>query len=147
MLIRSFIFITLFFSFSIFAQDRINWGAVASIDTVKITKIAESYLAKEAEELKGFNLKVLEVSASLRNGGKGLFASFFHKNSYIEGSDEVVKIQTPNGEIDHPFITFDIVVVEFDGSGNPFSYRILGKKYPGTVEDFQKEFSEQYGEH
>ena len=145
--IRIFIFSIVLLSFGVTAQDNINWGSVASIDALKTTKVAESYLANEADELKGFKLKVLEVNASYRNGGKSLFASFFHKDSYVKGSDEVIRVKTEDGEMDHPFITFDIVIVEFDNSGMPKSYRIIGKKYPGTVQDFKKEFSEQYSEH
>lgn len=146
MYIRIFIFSIVLLSFSVPAQANINWGSVASINASKITKAAESYLADEAKYLKGFQLKVLEVSASYRNGGKSLFASFFHKKSYVDGSDEIIRVQTEDGEMDHPFITFDVVVVEFDNSGMPKSYRIIGKKYPGTVQDFKKKFSQQYGE-
>lgn len=146
-MIRAIFIILSLASFEATSQTQIEWGNVASIDAQQLTIKAESYLAENAKELEGLDLKVLEVSASFRNGGKSLFASFFHNKSYVEGSEEVLRVQTEDGEIDHQFITFDIVVVEFDDMGNPHSHRILGKKYPGTVQDFKKEFSEQHGEH
>ena len=129
-------------SFSAQALEDLTWDSVAKVDVDEVVERAKSFLAKEAPELKNVRIKLLEVSAGYREGYKRMFVSFYHDQSYREGSEEVMKVQTSDGEIEHPFITFDIVVVEFDGSGQPKSKEIFGKKFAGTKEDFRKQFNE-----
>ena len=53
-----------------------------------------------------------------------------------------MKVQTGDSEIEYLLITFDIVVVEFNDSGQPKSKEVFGQKFAGTKEDFQKQFNE-----
>ena len=129
-------------SFSAHAVEDLTWDTIAKVDVDEIVGRAKSFLAKEAPKLKNVRIKLLEVSAGYREGHKRMFVSFYHDQSYREGSEEVMKVQTGEGEIEHPFITFDIVIVKFDGSGQPKSKEIFGQKFAGTKEDFEKQFNE-----
>jgi hypothetical protein len=129
-------------SFSAGAFEELNWDSVANVDVNEIVQRARLFLVKEAPELSNVKIKLLEVSADYREEHKRLYVSFYHDQSYIEGSEEVMTVQTEAGEKEHSFITFDIVVVKFDGTGKPIEKEIFGQKFPGTKEDFKRQFEE-----
>jgi len=137
------IVILLISSFSTHAVNELSWGSIAKVNVNELANRAKSFLTNEAPELKNTRIKLLEVSAGYREGQKRLFVSFYHDQSYREGSEEIMKYQANGGEIERTFITFDIVVVKFDGSGQPESKEIFGQKFPGTKEQFKKQFNEQ----
>ena len=139
--IRFIVFLTLLnISSNVFAEKPLTWDNIASVNVKEITKRAEIYLKENSTKLHGVKIKLLEVSAGYREGRKRLFASFFHDRSYVEGSEETIKAQTEQGEIEMAFYTFDIVVVKFDESGAPNSMEVFGQKSPGTKDDFKKLF-------
>ena len=129
-------------SFNGFAVDLLTWDSVASVNATELARRAEAYLKENSPELKDVKIKLQEVSAGYREGQKRLFVTFYHDQSYVEGSEEIRKVQTGGKEIEHQFITFDIVVVRFDDTGQPMNLEIFGEKFPGSKEEFEKLFDE-----
>ncbi len=138
------LFVAFILTFNASAFDELTWGSpeIAKVNIKEMAQRARSFLAKEAPELKDVKIKLLEISAGYREGKKRLFVSFYHEQSYRKGSEETMVAQTSKGEIKKQFITFDIVVVEFDNDAQPKCKEIYGQKYAGSKEDFINEFNQ-----
>ena len=128
-------------SLNVYAVDKLSWGLVAKIDVKIIEQMAREYLSKNAPELKGIKIKLLEVSAGYRDNKNKLFASFYHDKSYIKGSEEKIEVTTVTGKQYRELATFDIVVVSFNEIGKPFKKSIFGEKFLGSQKDFEKHFN------
>lgn len=123
--------------------EPLQWDSIANVDTKEIAKRAEKFLLKESPELKDLKIKLLEISVGWREGHKKLWVSFYHDQSYVEGSEHVRTVESEGKQEEHSFVTFDLIVIHFDENGIPQRKETFGLPYSGSKEEFESDLNSE----
>ena len=136
-------FTVLFWSVFATASNTIQWSNLATIDQESIRFKAREYIQSAIPELKGVEVKLLNVSASydFRHEHSNLQVMFMHSMSFVEGESEqqVVYVDDKPQVIEMNKIQY--IFIDFQRGGEPTQHRVEKVPFHGSKQEFLEEFS------
>ncbi|WP_342804465.1 hypothetical protein [Alteromonas sp. M12] len=135
----------IFFISSTQGSEKQIWGELASLDTIAIEKSSISFLLEQMPDLKGVEIKLVQINAQYHKNGPSLESLFIHANSFKPISEnKTLGVQDLSYGISH---YMELIRVEFSTGGIPerISYNepLLGQNKEESLERF-KEFYDSY---
>ena len=136
-------FIVLFWSVFATASDTIQWGNLATIDQESIRLKAKEYIHNAMPEIRGVEVKLINVSASydFRYKRSTMQVMFMHSMSFVEGEgkEQVVYVGDKPQVIKMNKIQY--VFIDFKGNGEATQHRVEQVPFNGSKQAFMEEFS------
>jgi hypothetical protein len=124
-------------------NEPIIWSELATLNIHLLEKKAKEYLFTEMPELKGIEVKIVQVDAQYHKDGPSLDITFIHENSFkaMEQNKTLGDIETDYGIKYY----MEFVRVEFSLSGEPENIRLkevlLGKTEKQSKDSFIKHYN------
>ena len=121
-------------------NNEYKWGGIASLNIGVIKEKALSFISEKMPQLKGTQLIFLEASTQYRerNNKFNLKAIFYHKNSYVSGSELKQIVTMSNGKKELVFIKVEYLIIHFDKNGKPYKHELINEQFPGSKEEFEE---------
>lgn len=118
------------------------WKGLASIDKHSIERSAISYINDNLPELKGVEIKLVQINAMYHKSGPTLEAMFLHANSFKPMSENKTMRYADERFPIQFYMEFIEVAFSADGKPSQLNYHEapLGKTREESLEMFQKHY-------